>query len=219
LISHEALQLGLRTKALTLSVATTGSTTLSATSTGYARASGSFVTDGFKPGMELSASGFTTAANNGVHVIVAVSALAIQCEDTATEAAASGRTLSVGLPSRVAWENVAFDPPAGAPWVEEQLVPAPSRLLSVSRGTVETTALYNLLIYTPEDVGVGAANGYADALIVLFAPLTDITLSTGHVARVRTDTGPYRGQMIRRKPGWVTVPVTFPLFVYTSNPN
>src|SRR5687768_14914975 len=53
---------------------TTGSTTLEATATGYRRAAGSFVTNGFKIGQQVTASGFATAANNGRSTIIAVTA-------------------------------------------------------------------------------------------------------------------------------------------------
>jgi hypothetical protein len=60
--------LALRGRVLTLSVATTGTTSLAATATGYTRAAGSFVTDGFKPGMEVLAAGFATSGNNGYKI-------------------------------------------------------------------------------------------------------------------------------------------------------
>ena len=72
MIDHLAALLALRGRALTLSVATTGSTSLSATTTGYARAAGSFITDGLVVGAEITASGFTTPANNGQGVVTAV---------------------------------------------------------------------------------------------------------------------------------------------------
>jgi len=56
---------------------TTGGAALSATATGYARAAGSFTTDGFAAGMTITASGFTNPANNGPSVVTAVAALTI----------------------------------------------------------------------------------------------------------------------------------------------
>jgi hypothetical protein len=75
---------------------TTGSQTLSATATGYARATGSFVTNGFAIGDEITASGFATAANNGRSVVTAVTATTIDVTKTGgtvAEAAATARTL------------------------------------------------------------------------------------------------------------------------------
>jgi hypothetical protein len=74
----------------------TGSISMSATATGYARASGDFVDDGFTVGMWIDASGFATAANNGRSVITAVDATTItvtKSTPTVAEAAGSGRAL------------------------------------------------------------------------------------------------------------------------------
>jgi Domain of unknown function (DUF4397) len=75
---------------------TTGSTSLSATATGYARAAGSFLTNGFKIGQQITASGFTNAANNGRSTITAVTATTLtvtKSTPTVDEAAATGRTI------------------------------------------------------------------------------------------------------------------------------
>lgn len=75
---------------------TTGSASLSATATGYARAAGSFITNGIQVGDEITASGFATAANNGRSVVIAVTATTIDVTKTGgttAEAAATGRTL------------------------------------------------------------------------------------------------------------------------------
>jgi hypothetical protein len=77
--------------------ATTGATSLSATATGYARAAGSFVTNGFRVGQTITASGFTNAANNGRAVITAVTATALtvtKTGGTVAEAAAANRTIT-----------------------------------------------------------------------------------------------------------------------------
>ena len=57
------------------SPATTGTTTISATATGYSRASGSFLTDGFEVGQTVNSSGFGGSGYNGKSVISAVDAL------------------------------------------------------------------------------------------------------------------------------------------------
>jgi hypothetical protein len=59
----------------------------------FNRATGSFITDGFKAGMFLTAAGFTNAPNNGHHRILTVSALKITTDSIlVTEAAAGGHT-------------------------------------------------------------------------------------------------------------------------------
>ncbi len=75
---------------------TTGSTTLSAVAGGYARTTGSFITDGFYPGMSVTASGFTSAANNGSSTVTAVTATSLTVTKTpapVVEAAAAARTI------------------------------------------------------------------------------------------------------------------------------
>jgi hypothetical protein len=75
---------------------TTGSATLAATATGYSRTTGSFITNGFAVGDEITASGFTTAANNGRSIVTAVTATDLtvtKAVPTVAEAAAAGRTL------------------------------------------------------------------------------------------------------------------------------
>jgi hypothetical protein len=49
-----------------------------------------------------------------------------------------------------------------------------------------------------------------------FTPGTQITFGS-QTARVRTDTGPFRGQILRRRAGFVSVPVTIPLEVWSAN--
>lgn len=191
---------------------------ISTTSAGYVRDIGSFVTDGFSPGMEVLGAGFSNAANNVRSTVTNVSVLTLTTDATlTTESAASGRTLVVGVPQHQAWENIAFEPTPGTPWIEEQLIPAPTRQISVGgAGTLESRLLYQIQVHVPEDMGVGAANRYCDALMTLFTPGTQITFGS-ETARVRTDTGPSRGQLLRRRPGWATAPVTFPLEVWSQN--
>jgi hypothetical protein len=140
-IDPGALSLAFRNRALTLSVATTGSTALSATSLGFARASGSFITDGFYPGMEVAGTGFSSA-NNAASVITQVTAqfLSISGGRTA-QSATSGRTLAVSLPSNRAWSNLSFEKVSGFPYFTGALVPATTELRTITAqgGTVEET--------------------------------------------------------------------------------
>lgn len=66
----------------------------SATSTGYARATGSFITDGYVTGQVVWGAGFTNAANNGAHTLTNVTALELTCTGTVVEADAPGRSLT-----------------------------------------------------------------------------------------------------------------------------
>lgn len=218
MIDNLAIQLAMRTRALTLSVATTGLVSLAATSTGYARTTGSFQADGFWPGMEIMPAGFAT---NAPRVITAVTPLAITVNTTAgqvpVEASAGGRSLTVGLPSNRAWENVTLIPITGVPFVEEQYIPGPNAQVTIGpNGDLELLPQYQLQVHLPTETGLTVSR-YADALLRLFAPRTAIPLASGDVLRVRSDVGPFVGQLQQSQPGFAVKPVTFPLRVRTQN--
>lgn len=227
MLDHNLIQLAMRTRLLTLSVATTGSVSLSATATGYARTAGSFLADGLAPGMEITATGFGTAANNGLSMISAVTALTatvVKTPVTATEAAGAGRTLACALPASRAWENITFVPVTGTPYVKEQYLPGGAPVLQTvgPSGRIEALPLYVLNVYLPTTVGgqptgIGASSAYTTAVINLFPPKWASTLSNGDVVRVRGDLAPYRGQLLQDAPGWAVVTVTIPLRVETTN--
>lgn len=216
-ISHSAIQLAARNQALALEVVTTGSVSLSASSTGYARASGSFLTDGFRVGMEVAGSGFSNGENNAAKTITNVTALAVSCDGCVTEGTGT-RTLTVGLPANRAWENLDLTPTVGEPYVQEQYLPGPMSQVTVGPyGELELLPLYVLSIYVVAKTGMLAPAAYADALLNLFTPRTELTLASGDVVRVRGDVSPYRGQLIQDESGWATLPVTIPLRCRTAN--
>lgn len=77
---------------------TTGSTTLAAVASGnkITRGSGSFVTDGFLAGDEVTLSGFSVSGNNGRTKILTVTALELDVVKTLTDdSAASGCTVAL----------------------------------------------------------------------------------------------------------------------------
>lgn len=216
MISHTAALIALRTRALTLSVATTGSMTLAATATGYTRSDGgSFLTDGFCVGMEITPSGFTS---NPVAILRGVTATALTTDARTVETAAAARTIAVGLPALRAWENVDFTPTAGRWFVEEDYLPGPVAQITLgARGQVETLPQYVLKFYGTANAGVGALYKAADAVLTLFAPRTQLTLSTGDLLSVRTNPAPYRGQLLPAEAGWSLVAVTVPLLSRSAN--
>ena len=216
MIDHSAIQLACRVHARDLAVCTTGSTSLAATATGYTRASGSFLTDGFRIGMEVTPSGFTDTTKR---TITAVTALTMTVNGAPTvQTAAGSRTLAVGLPSSQAWENVDHTPTVCTPWVSETYVPgALSRESLGAFGQLEALGLYILTVYTPTRIDTGALYGYADALVTQFAPDTPLTLSTGDVTRVRGRPAPSVGQVVVLDGGWAALTVTIPLRTRTSN--
>jgi hypothetical protein len=218
MIDEVMMQLALRTRALTLSVASTGAVSLSATATGYARTTGSFQTDGFWPGMEILPAGFAT---NLPRVVTAVTPLAITVDTTVTpmtaEGATGGRALTVGLPSSRAWENIAFEPTAGVPWVREEFLPGPSSQVTIGpTGELVVEPQYVLSVNVPSASGL-TVKRYVNALRLLFAPRTAITLANGDVLRVRSDTSISAGQLLQGEPGFAVQPFTIPLRLRTQN--
>jgi hypothetical protein len=84
-----------------LEAGTTGSSTgnIAATATGYFRNAGSFVADGFVPGMQVTVAGFTSSANNGVATVTGVTASDLtvtKTPATVVEAATTG-LVSLGV--------------------------------------------------------------------------------------------------------------------------
>lgn len=219
MIDHGQMHQKMLDYLLTLSVCSTGAVTLGVNATGYTRTAGSFVDDGFAAGMELVASGFSKAGNNGTKTIIEVSAQLIRVADAVAETSAGGRTLAVGLPAGRATENMVFDPPDGVPWVEEQYIPGPQYLYGISqqsRHFVEPQ--YNVKIHVPSNVGTRAAHAYATAILNLFPPSLVLTaLPNGDVLKVRGDVGPSRGQLLPSLPGFVVVPITIPFRLNSVN--
>jgi hypothetical protein len=214
-VDEVMMQLAMRVRAMTLSVATTSVMSLSATSTGYARASGSFQADGFWPGMELVPAGFAT---NTPRVITFVTPLAITVSGSVpVEGAAGGRSLTVGLPSQRAWENVAFEATAGVPWVREEFLPGPvSQVTLGPLGELVVEPQYLLHVNVPEETSL-TVKRYITALRTLFAPRTAIALANGDVLRVRSDTAPFPSQLQQSQTGFAEQLFSVPLRLRTNN--
>jgi hypothetical protein len=220
-IAHGIIQRAARVHALGVTVCTTGSATLAATSTGYTRASGSFLADGFRVGMEVTPVGFTDLSSR---TITGVAALTLSVAGTvAAQTADAGRSLVVGFPQYRGWENVEFTPPTAQPinppHVEERYLPAGTRQVTIGAlGEVEAIPIYQLDVYVAQKVGMDALAAYCDALIERFAPRQSFTASNGQVVRVRTDIGPFRSQIsVGERPGWAVCSVSFPLWVRSPN--
>lgn len=219
MIDDAAMQQCIRDLVETLSVCTTGPTTLAATTLGYTRTAGSFVTDGFAVGMEVLASGFVKSANNGRKTITDVTATLISCDGFVADVAATGRTLFVGPPAGRAMENMVYTPVSPAPWLEEQYIPGPRYLGGISEfARISVEPQYAIRIHVKENTGTRAAHAYATALLNLFPPaLVLMALPNGDVLKVRADVGPFRGQLLPSRPGFVVVPVTIPFRLHSIN--
>jgi translation initiation factor 1 (eIF-1/SUI1) len=219
-IDESAAVLAFRNRAITLSVATTGSASLSATALGFARSSGSFITDGFVQGQEISATGFS-AVNNAAKVITGVTAGFLTIKGgCAVQSSTAGRTILCGLPSHRAWENEKFDQSeaAGFPYIAEQFVPATSELKTImgQGGTVEETGLYVLTLFGLSGAGQAGIRKYVNALKSLYAPGTTMTAGS-HTIRVRGDTSTRAGQIIPLGGEWSTCQLTIPWRAFSIN--
>ncbi len=189
---------------------------LTATGSTYTRTVGSFVTDGFRVGMEVTPSGFSDTTPR---VITQVEALTLTVDGTPTaQTVSGGRTLTVGLPSTAVYENRVSDPTATVPyWVENYLPGASEKYTVAQTGSLEVLPLYVLQLYARMDVGIGALAKTADALLAHFAPGTALALTTGDTAVVRGRPAPTRSQLTNPDSGWALVTVTIPLRCSTAN--
>ena len=217
MIDSEAAHLALRNRLLGTSVATTGSTSLAATALGFSRASGSFITDGFRRGMEVVGTGFSSA-NNTASVITQVTAqfLTISGGRTA-QASTAGRTLAVSVPTGRSWENVEFSPTTGFPYISEQFVPAPGRLIGVADGgTLEQTGLYVITYFGLADTDYGAIRRVMDAWAAKYTPGTSLTVGSDAL-RIRGDTSVWAGQIIPLDNGYASCQLTVPWRAWTAS--
>lgn len=187
----------------------------SATASGYARQTGSFITEGFGEGMEIRETGF---ASNPVTTITDVADLTLTVRDArAVESAVAGRRVFVGIPTDFAWENIKFSPTQGRPYVEEDYIPGPMDLSSFGAfGNITAEPMYHLNIYVPQNSGIEADGGYADAILTLFAPNTTMVLANGDSVFVRADIAPFMGQR-KQIAGNSVIPITIPLRLFTNN--
>jgi hypothetical protein len=194
-----------------LSVCTTGSATLAATTTSYTRSTGSFITDGFRPGMEVLTTGF---AANGYRIVTRVEALTLTVRDALTaETAAAARTIVCGLPEYRGWENTEVSAmPAHRCYVTDELAPSTQllRTMPASGGVVEHTGLYVVHWYGMPGYAHMAISDCADAILALFPPGPYTTLSDGNTVRIRGAPGPHRGQIVRLETGMMVTTISIP---------
>jgi hypothetical protein len=226
-IEDDAIQLAVRARLVTLAVANTGALSLSSSAAGgedgasaYIGPAGSFAE--LRVGMEAVASGFPAGAQtaNGPATITHLSStVATVNRELPNVAAAGGRSLAVGFPSLVAWENVPFNRAEGRPYADESYLPGPAPFQRTN-GMLEAEPQYILTLYIPKGTGISADSKYTNALRRLFPPGLRIMLSDPiDQLNVRRDLGPNRDQ---RKfpdlvPGFMTVQFSIPMRLYTPN--
>jgi hypothetical protein len=221
MLDRKAAILACRNLLATLSVCTTGSTTLVATATGYTRPAGSFVDDGFEVGMEILPAGFAT---NTRQVIKNVVAGTILTESAVTaEASGGSRSLTVGQPEYRAYTNVKYDPKqaAGRPYTEEEWLPGTSTVTGLGPGArIIHNPIYVVKLYGLSEKGEAALAAYSDAILLLFKPNTSIATSASQVLEVKTLTPPFSSGITNPSslPGRALVTVTVPLWAQTTIP-
>jgi len=217
MLDHSDTLLKLREKLLTVVVASTGVTTLEATTTGYVRTAGSFITDGFIAGLEVVPSGFT---DNTVANVKTVSALSLTIDATRTaEASGGGRSLTTGVPVIRAFENVEKKRVAGRWYLREEYIPGPGEVIGVGPTTqVEYLPQYLIHVEGLADVDAMAMLKMEKAILTGFPPMLAIVLDNNDIVRVRTEPAPYAGQILSRNTGAPESVITIPLVARTSNP-
>jgi hypothetical protein len=216
-VAWEAVDVAFRTRLATLQVCTTGAATLSATATGYRRTSGSFLADGFAAGMEVRPTG-AGWADTTPRTIVAATATELLVAGSPVVQGPATRTLTVGLPAAQVWENSSHVPTAASAWVEGELVPATSQLLSASAfgGWMEHRGLFVLRWYVMRDTGAVGLRRCASAVLGLFPPYQ--TLVAGqHQLRVRGDSAPRAGQIMQEERGHALLAIEIPWVLHARS--
>jgi hypothetical protein len=130
------------------------------------------------------------------------------------------RLLTVaGLPASRAFENKAYTPTAGTPYLTDAYVPSTLTMLSfpAKNGTVEETGLYVVQWFGLHDAGFTAIRAGMQAILAAFAPGTSITSNTGDVIRIRTDVGPMAGEITPLDSGWSVCIARIPWRAHSAN--
>jgi len=191
-------------------------TQLAATATGYTRASGSgsFLTDGFAVGMDVTPTGFTQTTPA---TITSVSALAMTVRGGRTAQMVGTASLTSGLPVLIGYENISITPTTDTPYCVEEYLPGALAKVTVGAfGELEATPLYVLRLLYPQHTGMTALRRTSDALLTLFAPGTPLTVGSD-IARVRSDLAPFPSPITQTEDGWASCTVTIPLRLRTNN--
>lgn len=210
-----AAHLALRNRALAFAGPATGTMALAATADGYSRATGSFVTDGFQVGMEITPAGFATNTVDTIKSVTATNLYTVKAR--AVEVSAGSRSISVGLPALRAWEGDVFTPTIGRQYIDEDFSQDTSVLLGArDGGQVQEQGLYVLKWYGLTGYGMAGLRKSVDTLKLLFAPGTSLTAGS-NVVRVRTDIAPNTGGLVHLASGYSVLVLTVPWWSLTTN--
>jgi hypothetical protein len=170
------VRLAVRAMLQSLVVCSTGSTTLAATATGFTRATGSFLADGFRVGYEVTPSGF---ADNSVSVIVDVTDTTMALLDARkAQAAGAGRALTCGVPTTQIYgsnlQPVVNPPSTDRPFLFETFLPGTGELRGLTQGgTRSRQPIYTVQWWGVTNTGDESLTKPADIITdVLFTPNT-----------------------------------------------
>lgn len=169
-----AAKLGIRARVLATVVASTGSITLTATTSGYTRDAGSFITDGFVVGLEVTPLGFSA---NTVDVIDSVTDLTITTKRArAAQASGAGRSLTAYLPQTHALNGDTVQLRPGYPAWREEFVPAPPETITMSPngGRTNDSGLYFATLILGQEYGDLAMDAMTSAILARFTSGTQI---------------------------------------------
>lgn len=213
MIDTKALRLAMRNRALTLVVATTGSTSLASTANGFSRSAGSFVDEHFEIGMEVTPTGFT---DNTPGIVEYISATDLYIKGgRSAQASGSGRSLVVGLPALRMWDRLQAQENdtalsdadlQGRPVIAEERIPPIGYRNTL--GSVIEEGRYVLTWYFLDGYGTNAIDRSEDALKALFTPGTP--LLSGSDVVVRGDTWNLPQQPQRIDGGWLAINISVP---------
>lgn len=218
MINRGLVNAALRARGVALVVCTTGSTSLSAIAAGYARASGSFINDGFVQGMEVVPSAGWTSATPGLVTLVADKLLTIR--GGLTPQSAGARSLSVGLPALQYYDNDKFTPQQFRWFAEGEFSPSTSTLqtATASRGIGQATGEYYWRLYSVAETGDDALDAVTSALLRCYPPGDGQRLSDGTTLRIRQDIAPWAGSITNETTGHAVLTVTVPWRCSFTNP-
>lgn len=217
MLDHDDALRALRTHLLAMpNIATTGSATIGATKSAFARNAGSFITDGFVAGMEALPSGFSNNTPCGIKKVTDLG-MDLRQEDRTIEAAASGRSLTVQLPYLKSWENRKAKPDANLWFLEEEYIAGPTTQVTLSE--YDNFPTYVIKLYGFTNTGSQALNKVAKGVLTHFKPSTAIAINGGaNHLRVRGRPSPFAGQILQDGEGYAFIVLTIPVRVRTLNP-
>jgi hypothetical protein len=218
-IDDQEVVTALRTRLLSLIVASTGTTSLAVThaivnsipESSFTRTTGSFITDGFIRGMEVNPVGFTDPTPATLH---SVSALVAKLTLPRTaEASAPGRSLTVGIPKLQSWENVELANLPDKRWyIDEDYIPGiPIQITLGPQGLLEYWPTYMLKLSGLSGYGNAALFVVANGILKLFPPNYAMSMPDGYALRVRSNPGPNRSQLLPDDAGRSQIVITIPL--------